>query len=80
MNDQERDLLRCVLLELIAEGYDRWTLIEKRVCASNFDFATSNTVKRQFYYYLLAYGYVERVHRGKYALTNKGKHLLVLLS
>jgi len=80
MNDQERDLLRRVILELIAEGYDRWTVIEKKACASDFDFATSNMVKRQFYYHLPACGYVERVGRGRYALTDKGKRLLVLLS
>jgi DNA-binding PadR family transcriptional regulator len=80
MNDCERDNLRGVILKLISEGHDHWTAIEKRACASGFDFATSNTVKRQFYNYLLAFGYVERVERGRYALTDKGKSLLALLS
>ena len=79
MNDLERDVLRREILNLIFEGYNRWTVIEKRACSLGFDFATSNTVKRQFYGYLLACGYVERVRRGRYALTDKGKRLLFLL-
>ena len=80
MNDRERDLLRRRILESISRGYVRWTAIEKRVCSSCFGFATSNTVRRQFYGYLLAYGYVERCGRGRYALTCKGEKLLKLLS
>ena len=80
MNDQERDQLRKIILKLISEGNMHWTMIEKKACATLLDFATSNTVKRQFFGYLLPSGYVERVGRGKYALTDKGKRLLVLLS
>ena len=78
MNDCERDSLRQVILKLISEGHDHWTVIEKRSCASGFDFATSNTVKRQFYEYLLPFSYVKRIGRGRYALTDKGKQLLAL--
>jgi predicted transcriptional regulator len=80
VNDRERDLLRQRILESISKGHVRWTAIEKRVCGSCFGFATSNTVRRQFYGYLLAYRYVERVNRGRYALTRKGEKLLKLLS
>jgi len=80
MNDFERDQLRRLILKLIADGYNHWTIIEKRACGSGFGFATSNTVKRQFYDYLVAWGYVARVRRGKYVLTKKGQLLLVLLS
>lgn len=79
MNDRERDLLRWRILESVRRGCVRWTAIEKRVCSSCFGFATSNTVRRQFYGYLLAYGYVERVCRGRYTLTCKGETLLELL-
>jgi predicted transcriptional regulator len=80
LNDRERDLLRRRILESISRGCVRWTSIEKRVCSSCFKFATSNTMRRQFYSYLLAYGYVQRVGRGRYALTCKGEKLLKLLS
>ena len=80
MNDRKRDHLRRIILKLVIEGHDHWTDIEKRACATCLDFATSNTVKRQFYGYLLPSGYVERLGRGRYALTDKGKRLLALLS
>ena len=80
MNDRERDLLRRRILESVSKGYVRWTAIEKRVCSSCFGFATSNTVRRQFYGYLVPCGYIERVDRGYYALTCKGEKLLNLLS
>ena len=79
MNDMERDVLRREILKLIQKGHSRWTVIEKRACTLGVDFATCNTVKRQFYGYLLSFGYVERVERGKYALTEKGQKLLDLL-
>jgi len=80
MTDRERDVLRREILNLIRLGHNRWTSIEKRGCSLGFDFATSNTVKRQFYGYLLPFGHVERIERGRYALTEKGKRLLALLS
>ena len=80
MNDPERDVLRREILKLILEGHNHWTVIEKRSCSLGFGFATSNTVKRHFYGSLLQFGYVERIKRGKYALTNKGNRLLDLLS
>ena len=80
MNDRDRDALRKVILSLIERGHVHFTDLEKRACASCLDFATSNTFRRQFYGYLVACGFVERVGRGVYALTGKGKGLLVLLS
>jgi predicted transcriptional regulator len=37
-------------------------------------------VIRQFYKYLVAQGYVERVKRGEYKLSEKGETLLVILA
>ncbi len=80
MNDQDRDVLRKTILELIKNGHVRFTAIEKRCVASCLSFATANTFRRQFYDYLLAQGYIERTARGVYVLTDKGEKLLVLLS
>lgn len=80
MNDRERDIIRKTVLQLILGGVVRWTDIEKLVCASCGAFATSNTVKRQFYGYLLVNGYIERVSRGKYAVTERGRKLYVAVS
>lgn len=79
MNDQDRDVLRKTILELIKRGHVRFTAIEKRCVASCLPFATSHTFRHQFYDYLLCQGYVKRVDRGVYALTEKGEELLVLL-
>ena len=37
-------------------------------------------LRKQFYHYLLANGYVERVSRGVYKITPKGEKLLEILS
>jgi len=79
MNDQDRDILRKTILELISKGHVRFTTIEKRCVASCLPFATSHTFRHQFYGYLLGQGYVARVGRGVYALTEKGEGLLAVL-
>ena len=43
-------------------------------------FATSNTFRKQFFAYLLPNGYVERVSRGIYKITEKGEKLLEILN
>jgi hypothetical protein len=64
MKDQERDILRKTILELIKKGHVHYTDIEKKTVATHLSYATSNTVRKQFYDYLLANSYVERVRRG----------------
>jgi len=57
-----------------------YTDIEKKAVATCLRFATSNTVRKQFYHYLLPNGYVERVNRGIYKITQKGEKLLEILN
>jgi len=80
MKDQERDVLRRTILELVKKGHVHYTDIEKKVVATCLCFATSNTVRKQFYHYLLPNGYVERLRRGVYRLTQKGEKLLEALN
>jgi predicted transcriptional regulator len=80
LKDQERDILRKTILELIKKGHAHYMDIEKKAVATHLRFATSNTVRRQFYSYLLSYGYVERVNRGIYRITAKGEKLLEVLT
>jgi len=75
----ERDILRKTILELVKKGYVHYTDIEKKACATCLRFATSNTVRKQFYHYLLANGYIERLSRGVYKITPKGEKLLEIL-
>jgi len=79
MNDQERDVLRKTILELVKKGHVHYTDIEKKACATCLSFATSNTIRKQFYHYLLENGYLERVSRGVYRITSKGEKLLEVL-
>lgn len=80
MKDHERDVLRKTILELIKKGHVHYTDIEKKAVATCLSFATSNTVRKQFYDYLLINGYVERVRRGVYKITPKGEKLLEILN
>ena len=80
MKDQERDALRKCILEQIKKGHVHYTDIEKKAVATCIRFATSNTIRKQFYQYLLPNGYVERVSRGVYKITEKGERLLEILS
>ena len=78
--DVKRDLVRKAILFQIKNGCIRYTEIKDVVTAKCKDFASSNTVKKQFYKYLIAQGYIERIKLGKYKLTQKGETLLVILS
>jgi len=80
LKDQERDVLRKTILELVKKGHVHYTDIEKKACATCLSFATSNTIRKQFYHYLLPNGYVERVRRGVYKITSKGEKLLEILN
>lgn len=80
MKDQERDILRKAILQLIKKGHVHYTDIEKKTVATCLRFATSNTFRKQFYSYLLPNGYVERVTRGVYKITEKGEKLLEILN
>lgn len=66
-------------IELVMKGHVHYTDIEKKACATCLSFATSNTVRKQFYHYLLLNRYVERVSRGVYEVTQKGDRPLEIL-
>ena len=79
MKDEERDILRKTILELLAKGFVHYTDLEKKVCAMCHSFATTNTFKPQLAY-LLKKGFVERVSRGIYHITERGRKYLVILT
>jgi DNA-binding PadR family transcriptional regulator len=78
MKDRERDVLRRTILELLAKGCVHYTDLDKKVCASCHSFATTNTFKSQLHY-LLNNKYVNRIARGVYQITSRGKNYLFLL-
>jgi len=65
---------------LVKRSHVHYTDIEKKACATCLSFATTNTIRKQFYHYLLLNGYVERVRRGVYKITSKGEKLLEILN
>ena len=79
MKDRERDVLRKSILEMLEKGYVHYTDLEKKVTATCYPFATTNTFKSQLRY-LLNNSYVSRISRGIYQLTPKGRNYLVLLT
>ena len=80
MKDVERNVLRKTILKLVKKGHGHYTDIEKKAVATCLSFATSNTIRKQFYHYLLQNGYLERVNRGVYKITQKGEKLLEILT
>jgi len=80
MNDRERDQLRKAILQFIKKGCVHYTDIEKKTVATCLRFATSNTFRKQFYGYLVPNGYIKRVSRGIYKITQKGEKLLEILN
>ena len=76
--DMKRDILRRTILELLRKGSLHYTGMQKKVCAIYYSFATPNTFKPQLQY-LLCNGFIERISRGVYQITNKGENYLLIL-
>ena len=76
--DVKRDILRRTILELLRKGSLHYTGMQKKVCATYYSFATPNTFKPQLQY-LLYNGFIERISRGVYQITNKGENYLLIL-
>lgn len=79
MKDPERDILRKTILELLMKGNVHYTDLDKKVCATCHPFATTNTFKSQLHY-LLNNRCIERIARGIYQITPKGRKYLLLLT
>jgi len=79
MKDQECDVLRKMILEILAKGRVHYTDLEKKATATCYFSATTNTFKRQLHY-LLDNAYVQRVARAVYQITPKDQDYLVLLT
>jgi len=77
--DVKRDILRRTILELLAKDSIHYTDLEKKICATVYPFATPNTFKPQLHY-LLSNKYVNRIARGVYQITPRGKNYLFLLT
>jgi len=79
MKDREADILRKTILELVEKGCVHYTDLGKKVCSSCHHFATINTFNSQLRY-LLSNNYIERIARGAYKITLRGRQYLLLLT
>jgi DNA-binding PadR family transcriptional regulator len=79
MKERERDILRKIILELLAKGCVHYTDLDKKVCATCHSFATTNTFKSQLNY-LLGNNYIDRIARVIYQTTPRGQKYLFLLT
>lgn len=81
MKDQERDMMRKIILELLVKGRVCWTDLKKKVLGSCRSFATDRTFTHQMRYLEKA-GYIKKLGmkgtRAPYEITAKGRQLLTL--
>jgi len=78
MKDYERDTMRKIILSLVKKGPIHWTDLKKKILGSCYPFATDSTFAAEMRY-LLRSGHIERVERGTYSITDKGKKYLEIL-
>lgn len=76
---EEQDLLDKMILETLSKGHIHWTDLEKRVIATCRSFATRGRFDNRLRY-LLKKGYVKRVSRGIYKVTEGGRKYMDVLS
>jgi len=74
----KRDILRKIVLEQLTKSNVHYTDLDKKICATSYPFATTNTFKSQLHY-LLRNNYIEKPSRGIYKISDKGKKYLTLL-
>ena len=76
--DMKRDILRKIVLGQLTKSNVNYTDLDKKICATSYPFATTNTFKSQLHY-LLRNNYIEKPSRGIYKISDKGKKYLTLL-
>lgn len=75
---EEQDIIDKTILEMLSRRHVHWADLEKKVLATCWLFVTSPRFDRRLRY-LLKKGYVERVSRGVYRITEKGKKYMEII-
>lgn len=78
MKDEEQDLMRKIILEMVKKGHVHWTDLKKKVLGSCHPFATDATFSSQMRY-LLHKGFIQREARGIYCITQAGEKYLEIM-
>ena len=67
-----------IILETLKRGIVRWTQLEKKVLTTCYPSATRTRFDNRLRY-LLKKGYVERVRRGIYQITENGEKYMEIV-
>jgi Mn-dependent DtxR family transcriptional regulator len=75
---EEQDLMDKIILKTLKKGRVRWTDLEKKVLVTCHPSATRTRFDNRLRY-LLKKGYVERVSRGIYRITESGEKYMEII-
>jgi len=75
---EEQDVMDRIILETLKRGRVRWTDLEKKVLATCHPSATRTRFDNRLRY-LLKKGYIERVRRGTYRITENGEKYMEII-
>jgi Mn-dependent DtxR family transcriptional regulator len=75
---EEQDAMDKIILKTLKKGRVRWTDLEKKVLATCHPSATRTRFDNRLRY-LLKKGYIERVSRGIYRITENGEKYMEII-
>jgi Mn-dependent DtxR family transcriptional regulator len=75
---EEQDIMDKIILKTLKKGRVRWTDLEKKVLATCHPSATRTRFDNRLRY-LLKKGYIERVSRGIYQVTENGEKYMEII-
>jgi len=75
---EEQDLMDRIILSMLKKGHVHWTDLEKKVLATCHPSATRSRFDNRVRY-LLKKGYIERVSRGIYRVTESGEKYMEII-
>jgi len=75
---EEQDAMDKIILKTLKKGRVRWTQLEKKVLGSCYPSATRTRFDNRLRY-LLKKGYIERVSRGTYRITESGEKYMEII-
>jgi Mn-dependent DtxR family transcriptional regulator len=75
---EEQDAMDKIILETLKRGRVRWTDLEKKVLATCHPSATRTRFDNRLRY-LLKKGYIERIRRGTYRITENGEKYMEIV-
>jgi Mn-dependent DtxR family transcriptional regulator len=75
---EEQDMMDKIILKTLKKGRIRWTDLEKKVLVTFHPSVTRTRFDNRLRY-LLKKGYVERVNRGIYQITESGEKYMEII-